>query len=565
MKRTFTLLCSLLVVTFAMGQRPEGVFAKGSAAPEIDGVVDEVWAEATVYNIDKPFAAEVPSLGDEGETTWQAMWTEDGVYILLKVTDDEWLPAATGQNNWEYDKPEIYFDVNYELVDGIGGGGGKGHYQFAPGFTEGKTDGQAITDNQMVYAFLVEGSNYIAEYFIPYTRLLDSEGNEVDKTNTIGFDVTIIDRDGGDTGRKRAVWANIGGINESYGNMDDCGYVTFGGMGEKVDIESIAISGGQDITTDNGTVQLTAAIQPADYTQAYKWVITEGAGNATISAEGLLTASKTNGTIKVKAVSADQFVNSNEITLNISGQVVTQDEINMLKNGHFLNGIENWGDASGAGAIDAEGFYSVTCTPKAEIWSTMFGQSGLKITDPAANYIVKFKAKASAEMTVPMVMEDRSNQNDKVVTSSSPFRASENWQIPITTEETVYTIDVTFSNLKENSLYELNFQVGKLEGIFSVDDIYMYSAADALLISGTAAKNVANSINKVYPNPVGNGNSLFVELSKANTNVAIYNAVGQKMMEKVSTGNLVKFDVSSLRQGMYFVKLGDGSVQKFIR
>ena len=28
MKRTFTLLCSLLVVTFAMGQRPEGVSQK---------------------------------------------------------------------------------------------------------------------------------------------------------------------------------------------------------------------------------------------------------------------------------------------------------------------------------------------------------------------------------------------------------------------------------------------------------------------------------------------------------------------------------------------------------
>ena len=93
MKTIITFLFSAFIVTYTMAQAPTGVFAKASADPVIDGVVDEVWAEATVYNIDLPFQTEVPSLGASGETTWQGVWTEDGVYILLKVTDDAFFPS----------------------------------------------------------------------------------------------------------------------------------------------------------------------------------------------------------------------------------------------------------------------------------------------------------------------------------------------------------------------------------------------------------------------------------------------------------------------------------------
>jgi len=33
----------------------------------------------------------------------------------------------------------------------------------------------------------------------------------------------------------------------------------------------------------------------------------------------------------------------------------------------------------------------------------------------------------------------------------------------------------------------------------------------------------------------------------------------------LAIGNIAKFDVSSLRKGMYFVRLSDGSSQKFIK
>jgi hypothetical protein len=64
--------------------------------------------------------------------------------------------------------------------------------------------------------------------------------------------------------------------------MDDAGYVTFEGAEPTIEIMSMTIAGGQTIDTDNGTVQLTATLNPTDATQAYIWVVTEGAKIATV-------------------------------------------------------------------------------------------------------------------------------------------------------------------------------------------------------------------------------------------------------------------------------------------
>ena len=55
------------------------------------------------------------------------------------------------------------------------------------------------------------------------------------------------------------------------------------------------------ITVDNGTLQMSAHIDPHDATdQSVVWSVTNGTGSATISATGLLTA-VSDGTVTVKA------------------------------------------------------------------------------------------------------------------------------------------------------------------------------------------------------------------------------------------------------------------------
>jgi len=557
-------------VTFTMAQVPTGVFAKASVAPEIDGVVDEVWAEGTVYNIDMPYRLEVPTLGESGETTWQGVWTEDGVFILLKVTDDAFLPALPTQNNWEYDKPEIYLDVNYLLEDGIGASSNAGHYQVAPGFTDGMNDGTPFTlTNGVIYAFMVDGNNYIGEYFIPFTLLLDKEGLGVDKTGTIGFDVTIIDRDPDDAGRRRNVWANVGAKDESWSNMDDAGHVTFAGADPGVDIESIVISGGTEITTDNGTIQFTTAILPVDATQPSKWILTNGTGQATISLTGLLTAVR-NGTVMVKAASANDFVESNEITVTISNQAVSHFESSYLKDGDFTLGTGTTPNAVWqGGAMVENGVLTITntnATPGPDPWSWTVGQS-INIPESAKElpYVLQFKAWADEARRFDVDIEHGPASYLRFGDSPDP-RAVEGhsqWQLELTTEPQVFNLEITnFSRMEPlPQTQRFNLFAGMALAKVYVDSVFLVTQEDFVL----KAKQLNKSINKVYPNPVGNGNSIFIELSKVNTNVAIYNAVGQKMMEKVATRNLVQFDVSSLRKGIYIVKLSDGSTQKFVK
>ena len=573
MKRFFTLILAVLAVSFAMGQAPVGVFAKASVAPEIDGEVDAVWAEAEVYNIDKPYKTEVPTLGEPGESTWQGVYTEEGVYILLKVTDDAFLPAATGQNRWDYDNAEIYFDVNFETDDGKGASGGLGHIQVAPSFTEGSNDGTPMTIASgatagVEYAFLVTEPNYVAEYFIPFSVLIDMDGNQVDPTNTIGFDVTLIDRDPDDTARKRAVWANIGAKDESWNNLDDAGDVTFEGAEPLVAIESITITGASEISADNGTIQFSSSIMPADATQPAKWIITNGTGMATINKEGLVTALK-DGTVMVKAASADDFVSSNEITVTISNQKVTHFESSFIKDGDFTMGTGTKPSAVWeGGAMVENGVLTITntnATPGPDPWSWTVGQI---INIPQEMKDLPFVLQLTAWADEPRIFDvDIENIGGNYVRfGDSPDPRADaghsQWRLDLTTERQVFTLEITnFSRMDPVQEQKFNLFAGMALAKVYVDSIFLVTKDDFIL----RAKGLVNSINKVYPNPVGNGNTLFVELSKINTNVAIYNAVGQKLMEKVSTGNLVKFDVKSLRQGIYFVKLSDGSVQKFVR
>ena len=586
MKKIFTLLVSVFAITFAMAQNNQtGVFGKATVAPVIDGVVDQVWSEANVYNIDRVVGADTPTIGAPGESTWQALWTMDGVYVLLKIADDSFFPnyaPGGGPNSWEYDKPELYFDVNSNLMDGGGPGSPTaalipGHYQFAPGFTEGKNDGTPITDsgNGVVHAFMVTGSNYICEYFIPMTVLKDAAKAIVDKTATIGFDVIFIDRDLSTNARNQAVWSNTVA---SYSNMDQAGHVTFANAEADVYIDQIALTGGA-ITQNKGTLQIAAKITPADAT--YKdlvWSVVNGTGKATIDQKGVLTG-LTDGTVTITAKSTDVQGMDASVEVVISGQTLSRTDIwnsfNLIKNWNFDTNITSWINSfDGAGqmaAVVADGVVAFTTVVgvNGENWHFQFNQTLLN-AEANVPYVFTFKSWSDAERLNDVDFEDGPNGNNRYGISSDAESSTGrgDWRYTTTTNPKWFVFHVTFDQMKATTVQKVLWLESQAVGTAYLDSVLLITQAEydkLATLPATAAKTIANSINKVYPNPVGNDNSLFVELSSVNAKVAIYNAVGQKMMEKVATGKLAKFDVSSLRQGIYFVKLGDGSIQKFIR
>lgn len=91
------------------------------------------------------------------------------------------------------------------------------------------------------------------------------------------------------------------------------------------------------------------------------------------------------------------------------------------------------------------------------------------------------------------------------------------------------------------------------------------------IIDGTAGneENTLTSLS-LYPNPV-NGDTLTISMSNTNNNtldIAIYNTLGQQLMTRTfnQVNNSVTIDnISSLANGMYLVKLNNGSQQKTLK
>ena len=74
------------------------------------------------------------------------------------------------------------------------------------------------------------------------------------------------------------------------------------------------------ITTNGGTLQLTAAISPSQANQAVTWTIANTSGQGTISTTGLVTG-VSNGTVVAKATSVSNPALSGQITITISNQI----------------------------------------------------------------------------------------------------------------------------------------------------------------------------------------------------------------------------------------------------
>ena len=581
--KIFTLVLSVFICSMAMSQGKTGVINKASVAPIIDGNIDAVWTEANVYNIAQPFQAETPTLGAEGETTWQALWTNDGIYILVKVKDDVWMPGYAGTTptqGFNYDKIEIYFDVNAVKQDGGGASGGNGHYQFAPEPIKDQISGgtfnnkEASGANGATWSLNVSNPAYLMEFFIPFEKLLDKSGVPVDKYGEIGFDITVADNDVVAPGRKRMNWSNAGAIAEGWTNLDDAGRITLDKIDESIFIDKITIADGS-INTDKGTLQMEPVIEPANASnKILKWTIEGGTGQAKISNTGLITAIS-NGTVIVKATADDPYLATTIATITISGQknIVYTDDVwnssNLVKNWNFdkadLSDFGGWRDGSVAGQ-KAPIVKNGVCEMKVSLASDNAGwhysiMQTISTTELNVPYTLRFKSWSTVNSPCGVIFHNKTG-----ATSDPESKTGRSdWSYNITTTPNWYTFHIIFDAFKpETTDQAVQWELSLSDATISLDSVLLIRD-DQLVLSTTNVLSVNENSMRVYPNPIGAENKLNVSLTTTNTKVIIYNALGQSVMEKVAYGNVAKFDVSSLRKGMYFIRLSDGTTQKFIK
>ena len=584
MRKIFTLFLGVLLVSsaFAQYERPVTVIKKAEAKPVLDGVIDDIWFTTDSLLVDRPYDTPngAPTLGDPGQTYWKALWDQDGFYLLVNVTDDAYFPNylhAGGGNAWEYDKIEVYFDVNFELQDGLGpSASGSGHHQMAPDMTAAKENGQLNTeDNKRQHAFKVEAPNYVAEYFVPWSSLTDKTGAGVDIEAEIGFDVTINDSDPDNNHRRRGVWANVGpDATEAWSNMDQCGIITLEGA-QVVYVTDVNISADGNITEDNQQLQLNVEVLPEDATvKAVKWIVTRADGGrvrASISPTGLITPVVDEELI-IQATSADEFVYSQEITVSISGQVPTVGELSYIKNGYFdvfdaVTGAPGapWSGGSTVvdGVLQINNTNTIGDAPNPWDWTV-----GQNINIPASvkeePFVFALKLWADEARIFDLDFELIGDNYERFGDTPDPRSGDgkTQWALDLTTDPTWYTFEITNFTRMDTRSQKFNLFAGRGNPIVYVDSVSLVSVADMALIPTAISQERAMESFKVYPNPASS--SLHVEFSTPNTVVAIYNSTGVKMDEEVVYGTHHMFDVSRYAKGLYFVK-ANGAVVKFIK
>ena len=103
--------------------------------PSIDGIEDPIWDQIPAVLIEGNFQSELPTV----TAYWKLLWDYSAIYVLVSVEDDDHWPGWVSGGSWyEYDQPELYFDVNDELKDGQGvTNRGTGHYQVIGKFADG--------------------------------------------------------------------------------------------------------------------------------------------------------------------------------------------------------------------------------------------------------------------------------------------------------------------------------------------------------------------------------------------------------------------------------------------
>ncbi len=196
---------------------PAGDAIKGT--PTIDGKIDDVWANAPVYSIDR-----VKDGRDTGlKSQFSAMWDETALYVLIIAEDSD--HSFEGGPSVG-DGMEIYLDLNNAKTMTFDDDG-QAYFAMCANDAgtlsyDGSAYGKMILEDAASVAMTTEDGRYI------YEAKILAEAMEVEFTEnmTIGFDIQVNDQVSGETSRSGAYgWSDD--INKAWESPEVYGNLTF--------------------------------------------------------------------------------------------------------------------------------------------------------------------------------------------------------------------------------------------------------------------------------------------------------------------------------------------------
>lgn len=121
MKKTIAIILSVILLSLAMVSSVAALGEEMTAkkgTPVIDGVIDDIWANADRQELTHVKAGDLKGVDPEVEKAYaSALWDENYLYFLFEVTDDDVTNAFGGDptaQEWKNDTMFLYIDENYE-------------------------------------------------------------------------------------------------------------------------------------------------------------------------------------------------------------------------------------------------------------------------------------------------------------------------------------------------------------------------------------------------------------------------------------------------------------------
>jgi uncharacterized protein YjdB len=331
--------------------------------------------------------------------------------------------------------------------------------------------------------------------------------------------------------------------------------------------------GATTITTDNATLQLSAAITPSNATnKAVTWSISNGTGQASISTSGLVTA-MANGTVTAKATAADGSGVSGTLVITISNQVIPVKGITVTA----LKGATSI--TTNHGTLELNAVISPSnATNQKVLWSVINGTGQASINSSGI-----LTAISNGTVTVQATAADGSGVYGNLVITISN-------QVILVTGITVTGIDGATTIATDNGSLQLSAVItpgnatdqtmtwtivngtgqatisttGLVTAISSGTVTAQATVNDGSGVTGTMDITIFKSNNTEQMVVIVNQNEIKFPLDESylDCKISLYDLNGNLMLAKLVDSDICVFDIAVFRTGLYIAVLSNNMIRK---
>ena len=356
-----------------------------------------------------------------------------------------------------------------------------------------------------------------------------------------------------------------------------------------IPVTSISVTGAggaTTISTDNGTLQLIAALLPANATnKSVTWSITSGSDKASISSSGLITA-QDNGTAVARATANDGSGVYGTLTLTISNQVIPVTNISVTGAGgstaistdngtlqliaallpaNATNKTVTWSITSGSdkASISSTGLVTALDNGTAVVRATANDGSGVYgiLTFTISN-------QANQVILVTSIAVTGAGGTTTISSDNGPFQLSANVLPTNATNKTV-TWSITSgsdkASISPTGLVTIS-DTGTVTAKATANDLSEIYGTFVITISDNKnSPSYENLSVKVYPNPASDHINIRIDASTFSADfLQIISLSGTILLQEKLDHDLKEFTIPfNLKQGLYIVQIRSGKMTFF--